>query len=282
MEVLFTTIVSKYRLHQCIALYHSIRRFLPEASLAVLSVDSESSGALNTMRLPGMYVIDSEELEDDRLKAIKHERKLNEYCWTLKPVLLLYLLQKLPGYEVFAYLDADIYFFDNPLKLLRHGGNWSVLLTTHKVNRKVNGGFAAFRRSRNTSALLEWWRDSCIEWCGCYNDCDRFGDQGYMDHFREKIKGVYYLDAPGANAAPWNSYNYDYTIKGKKIFVDKCPLIFYHFSGLRLKKYGSSVLVTGDDFPCAVCAEYKEALRNAIGEICEANANICEYFYEGI
>lgn len=282
MEVIFSTIATKYRLHQCIALYHSLRRFLPEASLAVLSVDQESSRTLNTMSLPGLHAIDASELEDERLKAIKSERQLNEYCWTLKPVLLLYLLQKFPGYGIYAYLDADTYFFDNPLKLFRHGGNWSVLLTTHKVNRKANGGFAAFRRSSNLSALLEWWRDSCIEWCGCYNDSGRFGDQGYMDHFREKVKGVYYLDAPGANAAPWNSYNHDYTVKDKKIFVDKSPLIFYHFSGLRLKKFGSSVLITGDDFPCAVCAEYKVALRNAIREISEADASICEYFYEGV
>lgn len=281
MEVLFSTVVSKYRLHQCIALYHSLRRFLPGATLAVLSVDKESSRALSVMSLPGMYAIDAEELEDERLKALRSERQLNEYCWTLKPVLLLYLLKKLPGYEIYVYLDADIYFFDDPLKLLRQGGNWSVQLTTHKVNRKANGGFAAFRRSWNPSALLEWWRDSCIEWCGCYNDSGRFGDQGYMDYFREKIKGVYYLDAPGANAAPWNSYKHEYIVKGKKIYVDKSPLIFYHFSGLRLKKYGSSVLVTGD-FPCAVCAEYNEALRNAIREISEADANICEFFYEGV
>ena len=135
---------------------------MPEAFLAVLAVDRESGRVLDALKLPGMLVISAEELENDELKELKEKRSPSEYCWTLKPVLLLYLYERFMDVKIFTYVDADIFFFDNPMKLFRRKDRWHVLLTTHKVNRKTNGGFAAFKRSNESNKALKWWRTDVL------------------------------------------------------------------------------------------------------------------------
>lgn len=282
MEVLFCTIASKYRLHQCVVMYHSLKRRMPNASLAVLAVDGESERVLNALKLPDVDLISVEQLEDEELREIKKRRNSSEYCWTLKPVLLLYLYELYRDCEIFAYIDSDILFFDNPIKLFRGRDIWSVLVTTHKVNRRVNGGFVAFSRSKHGHKALKWWKDRCLEWCYSYNDGGRFADQGYLDLMRSMFKGVTYLDMPGANAATWNYFKYEFSLKGKDIYVDKSRLIFFHFSGIRMRKVSGSVIVYGADAPCLVCGAYCSALKAAISEIEGVDREITEYFYSGI
>lgn len=277
--MLFCTVVSKYRLHQCIAMYNSLRDRMAEAYLAVLAVDRESREVLDGLKLPGMLVMSDEELENDELKELKEKRSSSEYCWTLKPVLLLDLYERFRDFKIFVYIDADIYFFDTPMKLFRRKDKWSVLLTTHKVNRKANGGFAAFLRSNDSYKALEWWKEKCIEWCYYKNDNGRFADQGYLDSMSAKFNGVAYIDIPGANVASWNYFKYDFSIIDGNILVNGSRLIFYHFSGLRMKRYASTVVLCGAEIPCIVCRIYSKALRDAIKEIEGIDGKITDYFY---
>lgn len=282
METMFCTIVSKYRLHQCIAMYHSLKQWTDDTALAVLAVDKESAKVLGDLKLPDMIIILSEQLEDEELMQLKRQRNPSEYCWTLKPVLLLHLYEKYNNIKIFTYLDSDIYFFDNPMKLFKRKDKWSVLLTTHKVNRKANGGFVAFRRSAQAYEALQWWEDRCREWCYSRYDNGRFADQGYLDSLRERYKGVSYIDFPGLNVAAWNYFRYDFEVKDGNIYVDRNRLIFYHFSGLRLKKHDTSIAIYGAEAPCILCSLYMRALKDAINEIEKVNTKVTEFFYSGI
>jgi hypothetical protein len=252
------------------------------AALVILAVDDESMRTLDALMLPDVIVISAEELEDVELKELKKQRNSSEYCWTLKPVLLLHLYERFKGFNIFAYLDSDLLFFNNPMRLFPGSGKWSVLLTTHKVNRKANGGFIAFMRGSSTYEILKWWKDRCLEWCYSFYDSGRFADQGYLDLMRARFKGVQYLDMPGANVATWNYFKYDFELKNGKVYLNRNPLIFYHFSGLRLKKIASSIAIYGGEAPCAVCGIYNKALMAAITEIERVDPEITEYFYLGI
>lgn len=279
LNMLFCTVVSKYRLHQCIAMYNSLRDRMAEAYLAVLAVDVESGKVLDALKLPGMLVMSDEELENDELKELKRKRSPSEYCWTLKPLLLLNLYERFREVKIFVYVDTDIFFFDNPMKLFRGKERWHVLLTTHKVNRMTNGGFAAFRRGNNSYMALKWWKDRCIEWCCCKYDNGRFADQGYLDSMSEKFNGVKYINIPGVNVASWNYFQYDFSIIDGNIHVNGIRLIFYHFSGLRLKRYAGTVSLWGAEIPCVVCGIYSKALRDAIMEIEGIDRKVTDYFY---
>lgn len=263
-------------------MYRSLKHFMAEAALIVLAVDGESRKVLDALRLPGVTVISAEELEDDELRELRKQRNESEYCWTLKPVLLLYLYETYKETSVFTYVDTDIFFFDSPMRLFRGRGSWSVLFTSHKVDRKANGGFVAFMRSKSGFEALKWWKERCIEWCCSNNDNGRFADQGYLNFMKAKFKGVLYLKMPGANVATWNYFNYDLELKDGMIYIGKHRLIFYHFSGLRLMKIDSSTVLFGAEMPCLICKTYSKALRSAISEIEEVDTNITDYFYLGI
>ena len=105
MNIMFCTIVTKHRLHQCIAMYNSLKGRMPEAFLAVLAVDRESGRVLDALKLPGMLVISAEEQENDELRELKGQRSPSEYCWTLKPVLLLYLYERFADVKIFVYAE---------------------------------------------------------------------------------------------------------------------------------------------------------------------------------
>jgi hypothetical protein len=62
----------------------------------------------------------------------------------------------------------------------------------------------------------------------------RFGDQKYLDDWPSRFEGVFVLQNKAANVAPWNAGNYRFRQAGGRVLVDDQPLIFYHFSNLRM------------------------------------------------
>lgn len=282
LEILFCTITTKYRLYQCIALYNSLRRFLPEVKLAVLCMDEDTEMLLKNAEFPGIIPIPLGLLENEELKAVKTGRSLNEYCWTLKPVLLQHLFEEYKNVDVISYLDSDLYFFESPTKLFSGNRDWNVMVTTHKVNRKVNSGFIAFRRNKIANNALSWWREKCLEWCFCRKERERFGDQGHLDSLRKMFSGIKYLEMPGVNIAPWNCFNYDFSFKRGRMYIGRCRLIFFHFSGFRLRQIGSSTFTYESDIPCTLCSVYCKEIKKVIDCIRGIDSKIIESFYLGI
>ena len=282
MDILFCTIATKYRLYQCIALYNSLRRQHPDAIMAVLCMDEPVVSLLEKASLPGMWLVPLEMLEDKELLEVKSERSLGEYCWTMKPVLIQYLFEKYEEAEIVAYMDSDLYFFDDPAKLLKKDWNWNVIVTTHKINRKVNSGFLAFKRSRTTYRLLEWWRRKCTIWCYSRKEGHNYGDQGYLDAIRKIFYGVRYLDNPGVNIAPWNCHNYDFSMRNGKLYVNRCRLVFFHFSGFRIRKPGAGSIAFDIDVPCEVCGAYLRDIVRGLELVNSIDCEMTDNFYMGI
>lgn len=72
-----------------------------------------------------MHLIRVEEIENDQLRAVKQERMINEYCWTLKSFLIEYILKN-NDIEQVLYCDGDIYFFSNPASIFNEWGSASI------------------------------------------------------------------------------------------------------------------------------------------------------------
>lgn len=282
MDIMYCTITTKFRLHQCIALYSSLKRFDPDAILAVLCMDEEVSSLLEKADLSGILLFPLEILENKELRQAKTGRSLKEYCWTMKPVFIQYLLKKYDTVDILVYLDSDLYFFDDPTKLIKNCRGWNVLVTTHKVNRQVNSGFLAFRRGRATFRILEWWKTKCIAWCYDKKEGRSFGDQGHLDDMRRIFYGVRYINDPGANIAPWNCHSYDFSTKNSKIYVGKCRLVFFHFSGFRIKRIGPGSFVYDADIPCEVCGIYVRDIIRALDIANSIDCMMADNFCKGI
>ncbi len=43
----------------------------------------------------------------------KSNRIFHEYCWTLKPIFLYYVINKYDNAKYYAHVDADLFFFSD-------------------------------------------------------------------------------------------------------------------------------------------------------------------------
>ncbi|MDD2482365.1 MAG: hypothetical protein PHF82_09595 [Lutispora sp.] len=279
MDTAICTIISKTRVHHVLALYESIINNNVPSQLFIFCVDQESFSLLKKMNLSKAITIDFSVPEDSVLIDIKKDRKLNEYCWTLKPIALLYIFDNYLNIDKVIYADGDVYFFSDPIKLIKRIKKWSVILTTHKVSKKTNGGFICFRKDINGLSALKWWKEQCIKWCYSYEDNGNFGDQGHLNKLRRLFKNIYYLEHCGVNVASWNQHLYDIKVYNDTVYINDSRLIFYHFSGLRMVNKQDYAMCWKFEPEGFIYDHYIDILRKKIDEIERAILGFSNYFF---
>lgn len=220
---------------------HSKRPF----HMLVLCLDEPTYDALLKLDLPNVRLIRMSDFEKDdaQLREAKGNRSLVEYYWTCTSSLLLYIMTRNPRYDWYVYLDADQYFFNDPVLAFSNTDNASILLVEHsfspelehlKENGRFNVGFVGFRCDDEGLASSTWWRERCIEWCHDRNEDGKFGDQKYLDNWPEMFSHVKVLNHPGIGLAQWNIEQYTLTCDDKNcIRINDAPLILYHFHGIK-------------------------------------------------
>lgn len=235
MNTAICAIISKMRLHQALAMHESIMNYNSSYWFYFFCVDDEAYELLSRMALNRTTVINYSNINDERLIEAKKERKLSQYCWTLKPYAILHIFNEFDNIQRVVYVDTDIYFYRDPETIFENAPEWSVLYTTHKVNDLVNGGFVCFMRDHTGLSALEWWKEQCIKWCSDYYDeHGNLGDQGYLNSFKQMYSKIHCSELPGVNVAPWNQHLLKFEYRDGKIYVDGTGLIFFHFSCLRM------------------------------------------------
>jgi hypothetical protein len=186
------------------------------------------------------------------LKNIKKERSRAEYCWTLTPYCIQYAM-KMYNLDSCTYIDADMFFYNNPKELFDKAGDSSIIITEHRytpeydqteASGKYCVQFMFFKNDENGRGALEWWRQRCKEWCYARTEDGKFGDQKYLDDWTTRFKAVYVPNHIGCGIAPWNMQQYEFCMENDSILVvdtitkEKKELLFVHFHGL--KKYSFS------------------------------------------
>lgn len=244
MQYNFCTLFDKNYLSRGLALHRSIAKHCPKFCLWILCMDDIAYKLLRKMSLKNVVLIHLADFEDDKLREIKKNRTMAEYCWSLSPILPLYIFNKKPDVDSICYLDSDIYFFSSPKPIYKEMGEGSILLIKHNYEKQMsyienragiyNVTMVIFRNDRNAREALEWWKDRCMEWCYNRYENGKFGDQMYLNDWTERFKGVHILKHKGADVAPWNLNRYQLSKKRNRIFIDDYELIFYHFHSLKI------------------------------------------------
>lgn len=240
----FCTYFDHRYLTRGLALWESLQRTSGRSPLYVLCMDDLAYERLQSLALPDLHPIRLQELEsaDAALAAVKTTRSTIEYYFTTTPALPLFLLDRHPELTSITYLDADLYFFDSIDPLFAELDGASVGIIRHRfppsqIRREVYGifnvGCLIFRNDAHARIVLEWWRERCLEWCYDRLEEHRFADQKYLNGWPSRFRGVAVLEHKGANVAPWNAAQYEFTDRNERVFVDDQPLLFYHFHGLR-------------------------------------------------
>jgi len=279
MDVALCTVISKIRIYQYLALYESIVKNNIAAKLFVFCVDKESFDLLNKMGISKAVIIDFTKLEDKTLIDIKKERQLYEYCWTIKPVVIEYIFDNYPEIKKTIYIDSDAYFFSEPLSIINRIKKWSVIVTTHRSSKKVNGGFVCFKRDKIGLDALKWWKEQCIDWCYARYENGIFGDQGHLDKLKKYYKNIYYLEHPGFNLASWNEFLYEIKVYENRVYVNNTRLVFYHFSGLRMINKKDYITLWKFEPKGYVYDYYINVLRKKIEEIEEISPGFTENIF---
>ena len=226
-----------------LALAGSLNEHCSPCRLFMLCMDDEAEVLLGQLGTPNIIPVRLADLEneDRELADVKATRNTVEYYFTCKASLVRYVLAKHTECERVTYLDADLFFFSDPAELDNEIAGSSVAVIEHRFspgNRRLykygrfNAGWLSVRNDVTGHNCIDWWRSRCLEWCHDYVEGDRYADQKYMDKFPELFNAVI-VGNIGANLAPWNIGNYKLTYEGGKLFVDRQPVVFYHFQGVK-------------------------------------------------
>lgn len=221
------------------SLIQSLKIHCPDHKIYVLCLDEETYQILSISPSNNINLIRLTDLENTylELSQAKQNRSQTEYFWTLTPCLIYYILVTSKLCDRVTYLDADQLFFNSPVTIFNEIKNCDIAILPHRFPTTIahlenhglyNVSWLTFNNSSNSVDCLEWWRESCLEWCYAKGENGRYGDQKYLDFFPIKYKNVHIISNTSCGLAPWNLSSYDF----------KLPVILFHYQSLRkINKY---------------------------------------------
>jgi hypothetical protein len=248
----FCTLFDSNYLSRGLALYESLCASCPAFHLYVFAFDDNSYNFLVQKNYRHITPVSLKEFEDDELLKIKPSRTAAEYCWTCTPSTILYCIKRY-NLSSCTYLDADMFFYNDPSVLIEEMGNKPVLISEHRYTKLYDQSarsgiycvqFMCFKNTEQGMRVLQWWRNACLDWCYAYYEDGKFGDQKYLDNWPAIFEGVHVMQHEGGGLAPWNLQQYNFAIHGKDRFAinkktkKKFPVIFIHYHGLQFYTNG--------------------------------------------
>jgi hypothetical protein len=253
-------------------------------------MDDETARILKQAGLEKAVLITLQDIENPQLLELKAARSTSEYCWTLKPVLLTYVFEHFDNIDWLTYLDADVFFFNNPKSIFNGSESCSVLLSEHDSNASIkfieeavgrfNAGLISFRKDFNGREILHWWKKQCIKWCFNTTVTGQFGDQKYLEDIFRLYKGVCSITEPGVNIAPWNEEKYDMNKKEDILYISSSPLILYHFCGFRLIDKHTCIFKFGNTHKPLIHNPYMKAVKTAIDLVDSIDSSLDRLLFE--
>lgn len=242
----FSMILSDENLFKVIPMYTSLCRNCSDFKLFILCMNQSVYHVLSKIGFENITLIPIEDMEKSNydLVVAKSNRIFHEYCWTLKPIFLYYVMNKYDDAKYYAHLDADLFFFSNVDYIFNENPNASIFLTHHRNSKEFNHyyelsglyntGFVGFKNNNEAKSAMRLWGDRCLKKCSIKYDTlnKTFGDQRYVEEWPEIFKNVHIVNSIGANVAFWNIKNYKVSKVNNIVYVDDSPLIFYHFSSV--------------------------------------------------
>lgn len=240
----FCTIITADYQHFARAIYDVLASHRHDTTFYVLTVDNPMPSSTDSGICWITYQTLQQALPDD-CKKIEHYQPDagSTFRWALKPVFLKYLLthQKL---DKVAYVDPDIYFYENPFFLFDELQTSDVLITPHwrskdpktdpvNFNSLFTGGLfnaGFFACNKRSSDILDWWLDLCAYRMEKENGF--YVDQGYLNlfpiYYPDRVKIVQHR---GCNVSNWNLVECKRKIINGKLLINGTdPVVFIHFT----------------------------------------------------
>lgn len=278
------TVITKNDLVQGLALYNSLSSHSDRFHLWICCVDAMSYEILSKMNLKNATLITLKNMWSGKLAPIRKRRRLLEFCRTIKPVFINYLIANNIALSAIMYIDADLFFFEDIKTVFEEWKAKSIYLTKSWLGPKqtekkglYSGGLIGFKRDHDGVNCLKWWKSKCIKWFYDEYKEDRWADQKYLEDFPTLCPNSKISENRGMNAGPGSIRKRSkvYTADGS-IFFEGYQLICYHFSGFRVFNDQELELYNRKRLPenmQMIYAKYIEEIARVISEIGEIGEN---------
>ena len=180
------------------------------------------------------------------LAVARKNRSELEFYYLLTPFVIKYcLLEK--GMSYVCYLDADLYFYQNPDPYLEERlREFSINIVSHNflphfkyLNKygKNNVAWVGVKNDFDGNEVIEWWSRKCLDSTGSNLQDGIYGDQLYLDSFQNLSRKVLITESDAEDVAPWNAGRL--SIRDDKLYHNDSEMIYFHFSGLRYYRWFS-------------------------------------------
>lgn len=250
MKTTLCTLFNSLYLDKGLVLYDSLKACAKDFELYVLCMDDKCYDILNDIDDEQLKPIRLDDFENSELLSVKKDRKLGEYFWTCSSWLISYILDNYHPQSC-SYIDADMYFYQDPSVLIEEMGkkSASVLIVGHRFHpllfderSRIVGRycveFNTFKNEDSAKNVLDVWKRQVIERCSLDGDGIHWGDQKYLDNWTEDYDSVLETSNLGAGVAPWNLSQYRlYSDKDSIVLKHDSgvvtPLVFYHFENIQ-------------------------------------------------
>lgn len=239
----FCTHFDSNYLPHALTLASSLERNAKSYKLFMICMDDKSYKYLNDNPLNNVQILHIKELEKKfpLLKIAKLNRNRIEYFFTCSPAICNYLMDRFNFIDSITYLDADLYFFSDPVNVFNEIKDKSIAIVEHRFHwttkrqlkyGRFNVGWVTFKNDIEGKKCLKQWMENCLDWCYQKVEKDRFGDQKYLNRWPSLYKNLHIIENKGVNLAIWNISNYNLSLSENQVFIDNQPLIFYHFANI--------------------------------------------------
>lgn len=216
------TIITPDYLHYALALRESLIIYNHNLHFYILLSDKHELN-IDTLEneFSDLYFIEINELCTEKigkdLKDKYYPNAMDSFRWSMKPVLMSYLLFK-KGYTKVIYLDCDIHFYSDYSFLFDLLSDYTIILSPHnrcldpEVDSKnfiknfkegvYNGGFIG--ANNHACSALNWFAKACLYKCEKKIEWGYYVDQKYLDILPARFEKVYSIQHLGCNLAEWN------------------------------------------------------------------------------
>lgn len=242
MRYEFCTITTHSHLYKVYAVAESLKKQGNDFLLHVLVIDDNKNLEFENCRF--LKLTDIKAQQSAIAITTRYKRNKDKLRWSLKPVLMKYLLSQ-TSTDQLIYLDNDLFFYSDYRFLFELLNTHSFLLTPHHYkndpNKNQNWLEANFRIGlynagfvgANKTAIntLQWWADCCLYRCERNSFRGIFDDQKYLDLIPIIEPTALILRHKGCNVAGWNTEICKREIVDHRVLINgKYEIVFIHFN----------------------------------------------------